>query len=418
MANLPFGDYHISVSAEGYLHDYARSPDPSAQDNRYLRPGASVTVTLKKGAVITGRVYNAEDRPVVGVPVSVEWVRDDYDRPRPRSQVVQEAFADDRGVYRFFGLRPGSYLVRAGGRGQQALVASAFDSDAPTYHPSATSENATEVKVRAGEEASDIDIRYRGERGFAIRGGVSGATNFDRDTDLRLNRLPGGAQVGFMYARAEDKSLRFDFEGLPDGEYELIAERRGSNEEDDGAAAPARRVTIKGADVSGIEMRLIALSSISGRVILAERTPQCQSEYRKELSYVAPIAYRDGATRPPEQQGRPNEQGEFTHRRLEPGLYRLDARLYKEWYLRAITLPGPAPASRPVDVSRHGLSLQPGERKTGLIMTAAEGAAYLGGKVIPAVEGANLPARLRVYLVPLMTLCVLQKPKWLIIGDS
>jgi hypothetical protein len=33
-------------------------------------------------------------------------------------------------------------------------------------------------------------------------------------------------------------------------------------------------------------------------------------------------------------------------------------------------------------------------------MTVAEGAAYIRGKVIPASEGASLPARLRVYLVP------------------
>src|SRR5262249_2323440 len=361
----------------------------------------TVTITLKKGAVITGRVANAEDRAVVAVQVCMEYARDEYDRPMAAAWVEKEGLTDDRGVYRFFGLRPGSYLVRAGGRGEQARGASAFDSDAPTYHPSATRETATEVRVRAGEEATGIDIRYRGERGHAIRGVVTGATNFNQGPAIKLNRLPGGARAGFTYARLEDKSLRFDFEGLPDGEYELIAERRGSDEEDNGAAAPPRRVTIKGADVNGIEMRLTALSSISGRFLLAKGTPQCQSQYLKQLSYVLPIAHRDGATKPAEEQSRPNEQGEFTLRKLEAGHYWLEARLYhNEWYLRAITQPGPAPANRPVDVSRQGLTLRPGERKTGLILTVAEGAALLVGRVIPANEGARLPTRLRAHLVP------------------
>jgi hypothetical protein len=359
-----------------------------------------VTITLKKGGVITGRVTEAEDRAVVAAPVSLEYVRDELDRPIAAAWVEKDGLTDDRGVYRIFGLRPGSYLVRAGGRGQQSRAASAYDSDAPTYHPSATREAATEIKVRAGDEATGVDIRYRGERGYAIRGVVTGVTDFNRVTDLRLTRLPGGSRAGSTYTRAEDKSLKFDFEGLPDGEYELIADRSGSDEEDNGAAAPPRRVTINGADVNGIEMRLIGLSSISGRLVFAEGTPQCQTQYRKQLSYILPIARREGATKPAEEQGRPNEQGEFALRRLEAGNYRLEARLYhNEWYLRAVTQPGPAPANRSADVSRQGFTLRPGERKTGLIMTVAEGAALLVGRVIPA-EGAQLPTVLRVHLVP------------------
>jgi len=397
LTKLPPGEYQISATAEGYLHEYVRA---SERPNDYnFRPGASVTITLKKGGVITGRVTDPEDRAVVAVAVSLEYVRDELDRQIAAAWVEKDELTDDRGMYRFFGLRPGSYLVRAGGRGRQDREASAYDSDAPTYHPSATREAATEVTVSAGDEATNIDIRYRGERGYAIRGVVTGATDFNHGTDLSLTRLPGGSRVGSTYARAEDKSSRFDFEGLPDGEYELIAERRGSDEEDNGAASPPRRVTIRGADVTGVEMRLTALSSISGRLVLAEGTPQCQSQYRKQLSYISPIAHREGATRPPEERGRPNEQGEFTLRKLEAGSYRLEARLYNEWYLRAITQPGPAPANRPVDVSRQGFTLRPGERKTGLIMTVAEGAALLAGRVIPA-EGAQLPTRLSVHLVP------------------
>ncbi|HKQ77312.1 MAG TPA: carboxypeptidase-like regulatory domain-containing protein [Blastocatellia bacterium] len=403
LTKLPPGLYSVSASAEGYLSASMRATESAFQQgDRYFRPGASLTITLKKGGVITGRVTNTEDRPVVAVPVSLEIARDEYDRPRSSTYVAKEGWTDDRGVYRFFGLRPGSYLVRAGGRGRQDRGPSAFDSDTPTYYPSATREAATEVRVHAGEEANGIDIRYRGERGHSIRGVVAGAGAADitRRPSLSVINLPSRSVVGHTDTRVEDKSFKFEFEGLPDGEYELIA-RRSTSDEEDGAASTPHRVTIKGADINGIELRLIPYSSLSGRFVLASDSADCQIQNRRQVTDVALILHRNGAAEPESSQWRPDQQGEFMIRGLGAGRYRLGAWLpHMEWYLRAVTTPGTAPAQRPTDVSRQGLTLRPGERKTGLIMTVAEGAVYLTGKVIPAAEGASLPSRLRVYLVP------------------
>ena len=400
LTKLPPGLYSVSASADGYLYAYSSATErPAPPDDRYFRPGASVTITLKKGGVITGRVTNAEDRAVVAVLISLEYARDDDDRPMSSTYAVQEGWTDDRGVYRFFGLRPGSYLVRAGGRGRQNYGASAFDLDTPTYYPSATRETASEVRVRAGDEATGIDIRYRAERGHAIRGVVAGAADINRRPYVSLIQLPG-AQVGSGDTRVEGKALKFEFEGLPDGEYELIAGRSASNE-DDGAASAPHRVTIKGADINGIELRLIPFGSLSGRFVLAADSAQCQIQQRRPVTDVSLILHREGASRTESAQERPDPQGEFATRGIEAGRYRLGAYLpQNEWYLRAISVPSTAPAQRPSDVSRQGLTLQPGERKTGLIMTVAEGAAILSGKVISETEGASLPTRLRVYLVP------------------
>ncbi len=405
LTGLPPGEYYISASSEGYLGGSVRATDRPDQYERYFRPGASVTITLQKGGVITGRVTNAEDQPVVAVVLSLEYAREDNGRQRAASFVAKEGLTDDRGIYRIFGLQPGSYLVRVGGRGQQDSRISAYDADAPTYYPSATRDTAAEVRVLAGEEVTGIDIRYRGERGYAIRGAVAGKADFNRRPYLWLTRLPGGAQAGSTSARVEDQSLKFDFEGLPDGEYEMRARRSGSGEEDDGAASLPRRVTIKGADVNGIEMRLIPLSSLSGRFVLAEGPANCQAQQRARLMDVSLIAHRDahrdGGSQPAPEQGRPNEQGEFAIRELEAGRYWLAVWLPNiERYLRAITLPGPAPAERPLDISRHGLTLRPGERMTRLTVTLAEGAAFLSGAVVPTPEGGRLTARLRVHLVP------------------
>ena len=387
LPGLPQGDYHISASADGYLPTGVR------------QSGSSVTVTLKKGGVITGRVTDAEGRAVVAVPLTLEYARDKNGRPRDAGYAQHEGWTDDRGVYRFYGLQPGSYLVCAGCRGGQARGVTAFDSDAPTYYPSSARENATEVKVGAGEEATGIDIRYRGERGHAIRGVVAGADDRDHRPDVRLRSL--GAQGGFTYSNVEDQSLNFAFEGLPDGEYELTAGRGVSSDGDNGAASAPRRVTIKGGDANGIELRLIPSGSLSGRVILAGDSADCRLQQRKRLADISPTLYRDDGTQPGLVLDRPTEQGAFAIRGVEVGRYRLAAWLpHAQWYLRAITQTGPAPANKPVDVSRDGFTLQPGERKTGFIVTVAEGAALLSGKVISSTEGASLPTQLRAYLVP------------------
>jgi carboxypeptidase family protein len=76
LTGLPPGNYYLSASAGGYLSTAVFATERPAQPNdRYFRPGASVTITLKKGGVITGRVTNAEGRAVVAVPLTLEYAR-------------------------------------------------------------------------------------------------------------------------------------------------------------------------------------------------------------------------------------------------------------------------------------------------------------------------------------------------------
>src|SRR6185503_18450949 len=117
----------------------------------------------------TGTVTNSLGEPVIAVRVRATMVRD----PRgetPRSLFTTEQPTDDRGVYRIYGLRPGTYIVSAGGSGF-AYAFNPYDQDLPTYAPSASRDTAAEILVRSGED-SNIDIRYRGEPGHLISGTV------------------------------------------------------------------------------------------------------------------------------------------------------------------------------------------------------------------------------------------------------
>ena len=89
-------------------------------------------------------------------------------------------------------------------------------------------------------------------------------------------------------------------------------------------------------------------------------------------------------------------------RHLIAGQYRIDANLPSEnWYLKALTMPGPSAARRTIDLGRNPLAVKGSEKIAGLTMTIAEGAAAINGRI----EGEKFKrgTRYRVHLVPVDT---------------
>jgi hypothetical protein len=152
---------------------------------------------------------------------------------------------DDRGIYRLYGLQPGTYLVTTGGNPGFFGLPNAYEGDAPTYFPSSTRDTAAEVPVRGGEEATGIDIRYRGERGRTISGIVSGVMDqsLRYGLSITLSQASNGAYESITYVQPGTKPS-FSFNGIGDGEYELTAQQGLG--EGDNAFSPPRRVTIEG----------------------------------------------------------------------------------------------------------------------------------------------------------------------------
>jgi len=131
--------YTIGASAPAYT---TIPSDPNTPPV-YYRIGDTARLELVRGGVITGMVTNALGEPVIAVRVRAMLIRD------AKGQVVRDNFGgseqstDDRGIYRMFGLRPGTYLVSAGGfGGVQTFQFNPYDSDVPTYAPSSTRDNA------------------------------------------------------------------------------------------------------------------------------------------------------------------------------------------------------------------------------------------------------------------------------------
>jgi Carboxypeptidase regulatory-like domain len=415
VTGLSPGAYYLSIRVPGYVASSDSSGDSSGP--RMHRIGENVAVTLIKGGVITGRVTDEFGEPIVGARVMAYRVRTLEGRPDLDSNVMDDSGAgretDDRGVYRIFGLEPRIYVVSLNGLPFSASGLAQPRNEPPVYHPSSTRNAAAEITVISGGETNGVDIRHRAMRGHSINGAVTGATegggvlNAVAVTLLRAaDRQPVAAAT--MLAGEKNFSLR----GVEDGGYDLIALR--FTEEMDFSASVPRRMTINGADISGIDVKLLKLGSIEGRVAIepSKRSDACKREDDFSVEEILLIARRDEKTtslfaalaslEAPMSVGRtaPGDDGAFVLKNIEPGRIRIETDLPGEtWYVRAITQKSSA-APKPGDASQNGIAVKSGEKVSGLELTIAEGAASLKGKVVPANETAKLPKLVRVHLIP------------------
>ena len=428
LTSLRPGAYTISASSPGYV-----LPD---QDSKVYRPGDTATLTLIKGGVITGKVTNLSGSPLVGALVRAIKVRDVDDKAmRVRGNLgsqISESMemllgpyrTDDRGMYRIYGLSPGYYQVAAGGRSGQGMSlggGNAYDGDAPTYHPSSTIETAAEVTVRAGEEATNIDIRYRENRGHSLGGTVSVSSG---PAPQAISVLLTRANSGVVEATTVILAGRdhYGFDTLLDGEYVVTAMGSSGNmamaagsEGITASVSQSRNVTVKGADVSGINLVIEPLASIAGRLALEPLQDPKQKATCKDLRSVPiegiVVSTRDEnkETAPDPISGplgafkdtTPNEKGEFIIGLLRPGTHHLDLQLpAAHLYVKAITLLQADPNTRPIDVAKIGVKLKPGDKVKGLAVTIGEGAAAVEGKVVIGPDNKPPSTKMRVHLIP------------------
>lgn len=399
--------YSINASTPTYI---TPPREPEALPT-YYRIGDSVTISLIRGGVITGTVTSSTGEPLVQAGVRAIMIRDANGKSANSGRFVGDRPTDDRGVYRIYGLPAGTYIVSAGGRAVFGYGNNAYDTDAPTYAPASTRDTAVEVVVRAGEEAA-ADIRYRGEPGHAVSGFVSGPVMPNSGANVSLTQIVSGMPLSSAIGFQTFSPKAFAFYGVGDGDYDLIAQSGIGMGETIGSEA--RRISVKGADVSGIELIVRELASIRGRMVLEpSNATECEGKRQPLFSETVLMTRRSEKTPKDQQafsnvfaQSVPDQSGDFALRNLAPGQFKLNVRFYaKYWYLRSILREGPAAAptralaaNRQIDLARSGINLKFGERISGVAVTLAAGAASLRG-IVTQSEG-GLPPRLYLHLVP------------------
>jgi hypothetical protein len=397
--------YYVTAQIPAYITPQREQATPQSPPTYHA--GDSVTLTLTKGGVITGTVTNALGEPMVQMHVRLERIMRDRNGRRLPGGTWGDRQTDDRGVYRIYGLPPGTYVVMAGGSTSyySSSMIDPYDTDVPTYANSATRETATEINVRAGEEVSGVDIRYRAEQGRTISGVVTG---IGRGFNVMLSTAgdviaPWNATA---YKQSDDNS--FSFLGVAEGDYDLYAYSYGDNREV--GVSEVKRIRLRGADATGIELATRELASVAGRVVFEETTPpECTEKPRASFAEMTVGAWHNDTEQAKETPQalwslgvpvKPDAQGNFLMRNLAPGEYYFAARnTGKNWYVRSLQFPATNPAKKPIDATRVWTSLKVGDKVSGLAITLAQGGASFRGQLAVA-EGEKVPARTFVYLAP------------------
>jgi protocatechuate 3,4-dioxygenase beta subunit len=315
VTNLPEGKYEAHVSLGGHVREKP-SPNGSLTESFSLGEGESrgnVDFALVRGGVITGRVTDADGRPLIARVVSLQVVdeqgRTTFENPMNMAPGFDGFQTDDRGVYRIFGLRAGRYLVSSGG--EPDVFTGAAGNHPRAWHPDAANENqAKVVEVSSGGEVTGVDIRLGAvkktyealgrvvddETGKPVAGAGVICIKVKADDGAAIDRTGFG---GFGGNAKTDEQGNFRFAGLAPGQYQLnLADYEsfltgGGNYYSDGA-----KFEIHGGDVAGVEMRAKSGATISGVAVIEDADQSAKSSLSQTMLMAHP--------RPPS----PNEVGE------------------------------------------------------------------------------------------------------------
>jgi hypothetical protein len=260
------------IAEPGPLPRYG-SPYPGSIQNIILSAKedlSDIDMKLVRGAVITGRVTDAENKPVVEERVSLQLVDDNGAPSRfgsPDSSNDQMYQTDDRGVYRIYGLAGGRYKVGVGYDASDGFIRGGRHRR--TFYPDVNDQSkGAIVELKEGSEANNIDIKV----GSATQTYAASGRVIDAETGLPIAR----AGVRFMIVRqgqgppapgfglqADDRG-EFSFEGFASGHYSALAtsEYYGGNFYGDPV-----NFEVVDHNVSGLELKAIQGLSVSGVVV-------------------------------------------------------------------------------------------------------------------------------------------------------
>ena len=400
--DLESGLYVVNANAPAYT---TLPGDPETP--KFYRLGDSARVEMVRGGAITGTVTNSMGEPVIAVRVRATMVRDANGKALKAPGFGGfEQPTDDRGIYRIYGLAPGTYIVSAGG-GTYFSNFNPYESDVPTFAPSSTRDTAAEVKVTGGDDAA-VDIRYRGESGHSI----SGSVKLGNTSNVSLFLTKAGSNTLVANAIQIPSMRGFIFNGLSDGDYDVVAQESMTSPNTFSlvmAISEPKRITVRGADVTGIEIVTKPLGSISGKVALEPiKVPACEGKRPPTLAEMVvrirrpekeletdPFAIRFSANT-----GSPDAGGAFSLRNMPAGRYQFEPRFYaRYWYLQSIAINSAGSKAQRIDAASNWTTLKSGEQLANLTITLSEGAASIRG-VVPVKEGETLPTGMVVYLIP------------------
>ena len=160
LSNVAPGEYEVTLGTPQYvLSGVDRMKRLIVGEGENIE---NVDFSIIRGGVITGKVTDADGRPVIEEAVEVIGPENPTAGLTSRMSLMSNT-TDDRGVYRIYGLAPGKYRVAAGTTEERMYYGRAPSTVyKQTFYPSTNdTAQATLIEVTEGSEATNIDITLR-----------------------------------------------------------------------------------------------------------------------------------------------------------------------------------------------------------------------------------------------------------------
>ncbi|HEV8428317.1 MAG TPA: hypothetical protein VGQ41_10495 [Pyrinomonadaceae bacterium] len=233
-----------------------------------------INFALVRGGVITGRVTDADGRPLIQQQVMI-YYENAFNQPQQPQRPIFPAMTiqtDDRGIYRVYGLQAGRYKV-ASGRSDDTFMSGpniGRMSYKQVFHPDVTEhDKARVIEVSEGSEATDVDITLgRALQMFTATGRVIDGEKGLPVPNVRFSVLRTVGQRVEYVNTLTVSNVQGDFiiEGLIPGKYgiNMFPNQNQSNE----LRAETLNFEIIDQDISGVVIKLVKGASVTGVVVV------------------------------------------------------------------------------------------------------------------------------------------------------
>lgn len=317
IADVPPGSYQIAPSAPSYVIS-------GNQKVVIIGEGEAVEdfdFAVVRGGVVTGKVTNADGRPVIEERVYL--VAAD---PAPQQGFMgnqQGAVTDDRGVYRIFGIKEGRYRV-AVGKSERSFfesVANGRKLYQQTFHPDVSDPmKATIIEVGEGTEATNIDVLLGAPiQTYTAAGRAVSAENGQPVPNVRfgLRTIVDGSPRNGSFAGSNvvaNSKGEFRLENLMPGKYATFLVPVTEDE----VFAEAVSFEVLDQDVSGLLVKTHKGASITG-VVTLEGTSNKELIARIPQLHLNAWVSGDEMTSPVARSSAIGPDGSFRMGGLQPG---------------------------------------------------------------------------------------------------
>ena len=286
IGGLPAGEYHLTASKAGYV-------DGGISLGRSIgltetSPERTVDLKLVRGAVLSGRITDADGEPLAGIHVMA--LRDMPTGPGRRGWggVGGGSSTDDRGQFRVFGLAAGDYVLAAQRQDRSHTQSGSKGNrlaDVTTYYPgTATLAEAQRFSVGDGAEYSDLTFALQALPSISVSGRV--VVSADRIRHGFGTMMPQGDRVEFMMGGSGSMMLEpagsFRIHGVTPGSYRLSVQVELTNGERE---VGHLEVAAGDEDISGLVLSTHGPTTITGRVVLEPAGAQ-----RPEMMSISAMA--------------------------------------------------------------------------------------------------------------------------------